>query len=180
MELTSYLLLAVGILGYVDILLYHAISHGIRSHVDSREELIVHSLRGPTYATLFVIVPNFTLHGLYFWVLVGVFVFDIAVSIVDFAIEGKSRKFLGGLPPGEYVLHMLIAMLFGGLVVSFAVSCHGWAHAATAIDYAPAGVPAIIRLGMAIMAAFVLYSGFLDARAAVRLGQIRTSTASDS
>jgi hypothetical protein len=73
---STYILFLLGCLGATDILVYHSIAHGIRSHADSRLELWIHSLRGPTYAALFVLVPNFALHGAFFWMLIGIFVFD--------------------------------------------------------------------------------------------------------
>ena len=88
----------MGLLGGADILLYHSISHGIRSHRESRFELITHSLRGPTYAALFILIPNFTMQGLWFWALVGLLIFDVMLSFADFILERKSREFFGGLP----------------------------------------------------------------------------------
>src|SRR5215472_1227318 len=119
MEIPTYLLFALGCLGAADILLFHSVAHGIRSHVDSVGELVTHSLRGPTYAALFLLIPNFELDGLFAWALVTLFVFDVGISIWDFSLEQGSRRFLGGLPSGEYVLHMLMAMVFGALVTSF-------------------------------------------------------------
>jgi hypothetical protein len=110
MEAATYLLFVLGCLGATDILVYHCIAHGIRSHPDSRAELVVHSLRGPTYATLFLFVPNFAFHGLFFWCLMGLFVVDVGISICDFALERRSRQFFGGLPSGEYVLHIIIGV----------------------------------------------------------------------
>lgn len=174
MEVAPWLLFTVGVLGATDIALYHSASHGIRSHPDSRAELIVHSLRGPTYGALFLVVPNFALHGAFFWALVGLLVFDVAISIVDFAIERESREFFGGLPSGEYVLHVLIAMVFGGFVAAIFFEVGAWAFESTAIFWQPAEVPAALRALLAIMAAVVLYSGLQDLIAAIRLsGQPR-------
>ena len=153
----------------MDIALYHSISHGIRSHPDSRHELIVHSLRGPTYAALFLLVPNFVLAGWCFWMLMALYVVDLAISILDFAIERRSREFLGGLPSGEYVLHILIAMCFGALVAASFFEGHQWTVQSTRLVYEPAAVPALLRVLMAIMALIVLYSSAQDLIAAVRL-----------
>src|SRR4051812_34950713 len=111
METASYILLAMGILGGVDILLFHSIAHGIRSHPDSKNELFAHSLRGPIYGTLFILIPNFELGGSYVWLLFAILVLDVAVSIWDFSVEAASRKIIGGLPTGEYILHIFMAML---------------------------------------------------------------------
>src|SRR5262245_6699551 len=106
MEVPAYLLCLLGVLGGVDIAIFHSVAHGIRSHPDSALELVTHSLRGPTYAALFLLVPNFALLGLFAWILPALFVLDVAISIWDFSLEQESRRFLGGLPAGEYVLHM--------------------------------------------------------------------------
>lgn len=169
MEIPTYILFLLGCLGAADIVLFHSVAHGIRSHPDSAKELVTHSLRGPTYAALFVLIPNFALKGLFSWGLLALFVFDVGISIWDFWLEQSSRRFLGGLPSGEYVLHMLIATVFGGFVASFIYFAGDWFGAATSLAYAPAAVPGVLRLAMLTMAVLVLASGAQDAVAALRL-----------
>jgi len=169
MEAATYILFILGCLGAIDIAVYHSFAHGIRSNPDSRSELIVHSLRGPTYALLFLLIPNVALHGIYFWCLIALFVIDIAISIIDFVLERESRRFLGGLPSGEYVLHIIIAMLFGALVTAVCFGVGVWRNLPTQIAYAPAQVPDLLRLVMVVMAVLVLISGIQDAIAACRL-----------
>lgn len=169
METPTYLLFVLGCLGAVDIALFHSVAHGIRSHHDSAAELVTHSLRGPTYAVLFVLIPNFVVSGLFAWGLVALFVVDVGISVWDFSLEQGSRRLLGGLPSGEYVLHMLMAMIFGGLVTSVLYNIGGWFHAPTQIVYAPASVPSLLRFMMLIMAILVLVSGLQDALAVLRL-----------
>lgn len=169
MEVATYILFVLGCLGATDILLYHSVSHGIRSHHDSRFELVVHSLRGPTYAALFILVPNFAMRGGFFWLLIGIFAFDVCISLTDFILEGASREFFGGLPTGEYVLHIVLAMLFGALVTSVLYSAGSWAGMSTRLAYEPADVPVLLRALMAFMAVLVLGSGAMDLKAALRL-----------
>jgi hypothetical protein len=171
MAVPTYILFVLGCLGAADILLYHSVSHGIRSHHDSRLELVVHSLRGPIYAALFVLVPNFAMQGGFFWLLIGIFAFDVCVSLGDFIIERASREFFGGLPTGEYVLHIILAMLFGALVTSVFYSVGNWAGMPTRLAYEPASVPSLIRAVMALMAVLVLGSGVMDLIAARRLSK---------
>ncbi len=177
MEVATYILLVLGICGALDILLYHSVAHGIRSHPDSRQELIIHSLRGPTYAALFLLIPNVALHGVFFWLLLGLFVLDVGISVWDFAIERDSRALLGGLPSGEYVLHMVIAMLFGALVTSVCLSAGEWTRLPSRLVYAPADVPVWLRAVMAGMSLVVLYSGLLDLIAACRLSKLARQAA---
>ena len=171
MEVPTYILFVLGCLGATDIVLYHSVSHGIRSHHDSRFELMVHSLRGPTYAALFILVPNFVLQGSFFWLLIAIFLFDVCISLGDFIIERASREFFGGLPTGEYVLHIILAMLFGALVTSVFYSVGNWAGMPTRIVYQPAAVPGLLRGVMVVMAILVLGSGAMDLIAARKLGK---------
>jgi hypothetical protein len=168
----SYILFVLGCLGATDIVLYHSIAHGIRRHPDARRELVVHALRGPTYAALFVCVPNVAMHGVYFVAFLGLLAFDGAISIWDFAIEPDSRRFLGGLPAGEYVLHVVIAMLFGALVTTILVDAGHWALLPSRIAWQPSPTPGPLRALLAAMAPLVLASGVQDAVAARRLGRV--------
>jgi hypothetical protein len=180
MEVGTYILFVLGSLGATDILFYHSIAHGIRHHVDSRSELIVHSLRGPTYALLFVLIPNVAVHGAFFWLLIGLFAVDVTISILDFSLERRSRAFLGGLPTGEYILHIVLAMLFGALVTSVLYAAGQWRTLPSEVLYAPAEVPFALRIVMTfVMAPLVLMSGIQDLLAVRRLGK-RDSTAARS
>lgn len=171
MEAATYILFILGCLGATDILLYHSVSHGIRSHRDSRFELVMHSLRGPTYTALFILVPNFAMRGGYFWLLIGIFVFDVCISLGDFVLERTSREFFGGLPTGEYVLHIILAMLFGALVTSVFYGAGDWAGMPTRLTYEPAAAPWLLRVVMAFMALLQLASGSMDLKAAVTLSR---------
>ena len=165
MEAAVGLLFVLGCLGAADIVLFHSVSHGIRSHEDSRLELWIHSLRGPIYATLYIVLPNFTLSGGWVIGLFALLVVDIVVTVFDFAVEGASREKLGGLPPGEYVLHMLLGMTFGAFAAIAVADSLPWLHESTAIAYQPCVDP-IPQFVLALMAMLVFYSGVLDARAA--------------
>lgn len=173
MEVATYILLALGVLGATDIAVFHSLAHGIRSHKDSRMELFTHSLRGPTYAALFVLIPNFAMRGTFALALVILLVIDLGISIWDFSLERRSRRALGGLPSGEYVLHIVIAMLFGALVTSIAYNVADLIRLPTQLAYAPAAVPGFVRAVMLLMAILVLMSGAMDAWAAIQLGSDR-------
>lgn len=173
MELPTYLLFGLGWLGAADILFFHSVAHGIRSHADSVKELLSHSLRGPTYALLFILIPNFALRGRFAWAVLALLICDIAISIWDFSLEGSSRRRLGGLPSGEYVLHMLMAMVFGAMTATWIAATSEAFKEVTELVYAPARVPVIVRFMMSVMAILVLVSGVQDALAAFRLHRLK-------
>ena len=169
--IATYLLMAIGVLGALDIALFHTRAHQLRTRPSARLELVTHSLRGPTYAFLFVVVPSFAAHGSWFLLMLAVLLFDVAISLWDFSIERRSRAPMGGLPTGEYVLHSIIAMLFGGFVACFLVGGAGWFERDTALVYEP-NVPWPAQAVLLAMAAGVLVSGIADALAVARLGRI--------
>lgn len=169
MIVPTYLLFLLGLLGGTDILLYHSISHGIRHHVDSRAELFTHFLRGPTYCALFLFVPNFTFHGAYVVALLLLLLFDLGISLADFWVESKSRGFFGGLPRGEYVLHIILAMLFGALVCATLYESGSALADDSALVWQGEGAHWLVRAALAVMAPLVLWSGLADLRAMLRL-----------
>lgn len=116
------------------------------------------------------------MQGLFGWGLMALFAFDVGISVWDFWLEQGSRRFLGGLPSGEYVLHMLMAIVFGALVMSFLGDEDHVFNAPTRLIYAPAG-PLVLRLILFVMAILVLGSGFQDAAAALRLRKLRLACA---
>jgi hypothetical protein len=170
----TWILFVLGILGATDIALFHTLSHGIRKHPDCRTELLVHSLRGPTYAALFLLVPNVAMHGHWYWAMCAILVFDLGLSVWDFLIERRSRARLGGLPSGEYLLHVLLGILYGAFAAMLLSTSTEWPTKATALVWVPVQVPAFLRYLLAVFAVGVFVSGALDALAWWRLGKRNT------
>ena len=169
MLIANYLLVTLGVVGGIDILLYHSISHGIRTHVESCWELVTHAMRGPTYAILFLVVPNFETRGVWALLVMVLLIVDVGISVADFWLERRSRAELGGLPSGEYVLHMIMAMLFGAFVMAAAPSLLEWVAQPTALVATGILTADWVRGILAIFAAGVLWSGAMDLRAALRV-----------
>lgn len=161
----------MGVLGATDIVLFHVRAHALRSRPESRAELVTHFLRGPTYAALFAVVPNFDLRGGWFAGLLALLVFDALISLVDFWLEPDSRRSAGGLPRGEYVLHVVLAALFGALVFAVLQEAPSRLRDPAAIHALPldAGAPAWLRFVLLGMSPIVLWTGLLDLAAVRRL-----------
>lgn len=126
-------------------------------------------MRGPTYATLFVVIPNFETRGVWALGIAALLVVDVAISIADFALERRSRANLGGLPSGEYVLHMVMAMLFGAFVALLAPNLAARLRLPADLVGNRYLAPGWVRLTLAIFAIGVAASGFMDAVASARL-----------
>ena len=170
----SWILFALGVLGATDIWLFHTRAHHLHAHPPARAELVTHFLRGPTYFLLFLLVPNFTFRGEVLLGLLALLAFDLCISIADFWIEPRSRAALGGLPRGEYLLHVFMAMLFGALVASVWYESAGRFDAAAELRWQPDGAHPWLRVTLAVMALGVLWSGLSDLAAVRRLTRSTT------
>lgn len=168
MTSASYLLIAIGVLGALDIAIYHTWQQQLRTRASARRELITHALRGPTYALLFLVVPNVSVEGLYAGLVLGLLVFDAGISFADFALEKESRQPMGGLPTGEYLLHSAIAILFGAMAACLVSRLGPGLAKPTAFRVDPA-VPDAVRALLGLMACGVFASGLQDALAVRRL-----------
>ena len=175
MTLPTALLLAMGLLGAADIWFFHTRAHALRARAESRAELVTHALRGPTYAALFALVPNFELAGTWLGALFALLAIDLAISAVDFWLEPASRAGRGGLPRGEYLLHVALAVLFGALVTSVLYEASDRIGAASAVRWLgfAEGPPLPLRIAVTSMAPAVLWTGTLDLAAVLRLGTAR-------
>ncbi|MEL6712271.1 MAG: hypothetical protein AAFP86_00770 [Planctomycetota bacterium] len=171
MTLPTALLLAMGLLGAADIWFFHTRAHALRTRNESRAELVTHALRGPTYGALFASVPNLELAGAWLGALFALLAFDLAISAVDFWLEPASRAGLGGLPRGEYLLHVSLAVLFGALVTSVLYEASDRVDAASAVRWlgVDEGPPLPLRIAVTSMAPPVLWTGALDLAAVLRL-----------
>jgi hypothetical protein len=169
MIVPTWLLFGLGVLGATDIWLFHKRAHDLHSHVPARAELVTHFLRGPTYCVLFLLVPNFTFHGAALLGLLALLAFDLGISIADFWLEPESRKQKGGLPRGEYLLHVLMAMLYGALVAAVCYESALDLAAPAELRWVEQGAGLPMRAVLAVMAAGVLWSGIADLGAVRRL-----------
>ena len=170
MAAATWCLFAMGLLGACDILFFHVLGQSLRCNHDSRRELVTHVVRDMIYATLFLVVPNVAFHGAAYALFALLVVFDIGISIADFTLEKESRKRMGGLPTGEYLLHIALAVLYGAMLASIIdATVPVWLHAPTAIRFEPAAVPAALRAALAAMAVGALAAGMQDFLAVRRL-----------
>ena len=169
MIVPAWLLLGLGVLGAADVWLFHKRAHDLHAHAPARGELVTHFLRGPTYCALFLLVPNFTFRGGALLGLLTLLLVDLGISIADFWLEPDSRRAKGGLPRGEYLLHVLMAMLFGSLVAAVCYESAAGFAAPAELRWEPQGAGLLPRAVLAVMAAGVLWSGFADLAAVRRL-----------
>src|SRR5262249_2766815 len=116
MVVATYLLAALAVLRAADSFCCHRLAPHLPPYMQARAELVAARLRGPVGAVLFAVVPNARCEGHWFVALLGVLALDLLLWIVDVCLEVSSRRELGGLPRGEALLHLLLAIGWGALV----------------------------------------------------------------
>lgn len=106
--LSSIFLLLFGSLGVFDGFYYHIWKFKLFAHPESRREHTTHAIRSLLFVGILYLLflNNFHGHLLYLGVLL-VFI-DLAILFWDLWAESDSRKRFGGLPRGEYIIHIFV------------------------------------------------------------------------
>ena len=163
METSFYLLLIVAHFGVFDVLYFHIYKCKLHLRPECRREVFWHVWRNLIYAMQFVWVANFRFHGLALGLLAALYVFDIFVAWADVLEENQSRAAQGGLPRGEYFMHIALTLLIGCYLMATFHAVWGDRDLATAVIYSPPAVPLLLRIymtGMGIIAFFVFIYDF--------------------
>lgn len=155
METAFYILLVLAHLGVFDVLYFHTYKCRLNTRPECQREVFWHVLRHLIYALQFIWVANFRFHG---WalILLGVlYFFDVFVAWSDVLEENQSRAGQGGLPRGEYFMHIVLSLLVGLYMMATFQAVWSDHLLPSAIIYSPPDVPFILRLymtGMGVIA----------------------------
>ena len=102
------LLIAYSFLALFDGVFLHLYKYRLYEHKESKFEHLTHTVRAILFTgilvSLFINIENNSL----FLFGAALVVADIITLIVDAYLEKDSRKFIGGLPRWEYILHLLV------------------------------------------------------------------------
>ena len=162
METSFYLLLTIAHLGLFDVLYFHIYKCKLHLRPECRDEVFWHVLRHLIYALQFLWVANLRFHG-YALLLLGVlYFFDVFIAWADVLEENKSRSAQGGLPRGEYFMHVVLSLLVGAYLINTIQTVWADRNLATAIVYAPPDVPFILRMFMTTMGVVAIFTFLND------------------
>ena len=149
------LLLVQGCLGAFDTLWYHEFQQQLPARATGKLELRLHAARDFAYALLFGSLAWATWNGSLAWLLAAILLVEIVITLWDFVEEDARRP----LPPGERVMHTIMAIVYGAFLAYFVPQVIGWAGEPTGFAGANYGW---ISWLMTLMAAGVLLSGVRD------------------
>ena len=167
MSRVLYLFMVVAVLGAADTIYYHELRAKLPGlGKAARFELQLHAYRDFIYAILFGTLPWFAWQGRWTAVLVLILLIEIVITLWDFVVEDWIRKPLGGVYPGERIMHAIMGIIFGAMLANFAPVLRSWWGAPTQLVLVPVAVPWLLRWTMMVMAFGVLASGVRDLCAA--------------
>jgi hypothetical protein len=122
MNYTLMILGAVGTFGAVDVFYYHLYRFRLFARAGSVEEEITHLFRHAIFLALLVLLSSGSSSPGVDGAVIALFVLDMVNSAADVLIERRSRATLGGLPSGEYLVHIVSSFGMGLAVASYFVA----------------------------------------------------------
>lgn len=105
------LLLAFVALAAVDGLYFHLWRYRLHETPGSKVEHALHTMRALLFPGIVILLYAMPTAGLLLWAGVALVALDTAVEVADAWLERGSRAPWGGLPPAEYVLHLVLTTL---------------------------------------------------------------------
>lgn len=151
MELPFYLLLVIGHLGAFDVLYFHVRRCALHTRPECQREVLWHTIRHLIYALQFLAIANLRFHGAALLCLALLYAADVLVAWSDVWEETASRKPQGGLPRGEYFMHVVLSVLVGAYIALVARAVWPDRTLPSAIVLSPPDVPSALRVLMTVM-----------------------------
>ncbi len=162
MEAVIALMLVQGTLGAADTLVYHEWRFRLPGHArEAGAELQLHAARDFIYAVIFGTLPWFAWSGGWAWALAGLLAAEIVITLTDFVVERRTRASQGGLATGEFVTHVIMAIVYGAFLATLAPHLYGWSAAETGFVAHDVVSPMVGNL-CGLMAVGVFVSGVRD------------------
>jgi hypothetical protein len=148
----AMLLIAISLLGAFDIACFHRKVAALHTRRESWLETKIHAARGFVYAIQLVVVATVRFEGAWYAAFVALYVADVAIAWADVWIEPDSRRSQGGLPRGEYFMHVVLSVLVGAYLFALGSATHHWLDRPDAIVLVP-NVSPLLRSALLLLAA---------------------------
>jgi hypothetical protein len=158
-------------LAAIDVLYFHLYKFRLHAQPSSQLETVTHLMRVLLFGAAAFFLTHYEPRGAWFWVITGIAAADFLNNLADVLLEPRSRAPLGGLPPLEYVIHIVGATASGVIAGAWVIG--GLPLASLPTELAPPGdVPSWLATnGHALYAgaaAMLLGEGALLIRARLR------------
>lgn len=172
MNAAIWLLMVQACLGAFDTLYYHEYKLRLAHGDATGTELRLHATRDFAYAIIIGSLGWATWNGPLAWVLAGLLLLEICITLWDFIEEDRIRR----LPPGERAGHAVMGIVYGAFLAKLVPELLAWSKEPLGFGPASHGFPAWV---LSIVAAGVLVSGVRDLAASfgIREGARRARAA---
>jgi hypothetical protein len=169
-----WILCAQGMLGGADTLYYHELRARLPAlGPRAAPELRLHAVRDFIYAIVFATLPWLAWRGAWTLLLSIFLLAEIVITLADFVIEDRVRAPIGGVYPGERVMHAVMGIVYGAFLAHLVPVLVAWYAMPTELAPAAYPVPPLLRWALAAMAAGVFLSGVRDLAASFGLSLAR-------
>lgn len=166
MTATLWLLALQGGLGALDTVYFHEWRARLPIRREMRPELALHAARSAIYGIVFCSLPWIAWTGAAGFLLAGLLAAEAVITFTDFVVEDRVRTSLGGVFPGERVMHGLMAVVYGAFLAVFLPVLGGWIS--TGGTTPGAGSPTLLLAALTSLGVGSLLSGVRDALVACR------------
>lgn len=151
MSAAFYVLLVAGHIGVFDVIYFHQHRCRLNERPECQREVFWHVIRHAIYASQFIIIANVRFHGAALLLLATLYAVDVFVAWSDVLEETSSRGQLGGLPRGEYFMHIVLSLMIGCYLTLVVQAVWPDRLLPTAIVIDPPPVPFVLRAYMTLM-----------------------------
>ena len=169
MTIVLALLLVNAGLGAWDTLWYHEYRARLADRIEhTATELELHAARDVIYAVVYLGLGWWRPEGWLVAALGAVLVAEIAITLADFVVEDRDRPAIGGISPGERILHTLMAIVYGAMLARLIPElADAWAEPTSLVRH---DAPVWMSMAATVVAAGIAVSGVRDAVAVERNG----------
>ena len=158
-------------------LYFHLYLCKLQERAECHREVFWHTVRHAVYGSQFIIVANLRFHGFALLALALLYAVDVLVAWSDVLEETVSRRSQGGLPSGEYFMHIVLSLLVGCYFVLVAQSVWPDRLLETGVVIDPPAVPLVLRTYMTIMGVAAFSAFFYDLRKWIVFGRTPAAVA---
>ncbi|QSQ11937.1 SRPBCC family protein [Myxococcus landrumensis] len=162
MSVAFYLLLLIGLLGAFDVVYFHLWRGRLQERAECQREVLWHTARHLIYALQFLWVPHVRFQGWALAVLALLYAADVLVAFADVWEERDSRASQGGVPRGEYFMHVVLSVLVGLYLMATFQAVWVDRLLPTGVRIEPPAVPVALRLLMTTLGVTALVTFWND------------------
>jgi hypothetical protein len=147
-----YLLTVVGLVGSYDVLYWHWYRLRLFQVPAARVENLTHAIRALLYAAMILTVLHVDATGGWWFLYPALLTCEVGNTTWDVILEPRTRRKIGGVPPAEYVIHVLLSILTGGALASIIWGTRSLLGEVSHLGFRTIDVPFMPRVGAYVSA----------------------------